>query len=105
MLEAFGWGFLAQSSLLVAGLVVCWITVPTKLVGILGGFGAGAMIAAVSFDLLPEAQEHRAAWQTGSGCWSASPSSCSPTASSSDASAPRAQEARWGSCRLGRRRS
>jgi zinc transporter, ZIP family len=65
VLEALGWGLIAQSSLLVAGLVVCWITVPTKLVGILGGFGAGAMIAAVSFDLLPEAQEHIAAWQTG----------------------------------------
>jgi zinc transporter ZupT len=55
MLEAFSWGFLAQSSLLLAGLLVCWVTVPTKVVGILGGFGAGAMIAAVSFDLLPEA--------------------------------------------------
>jgi zinc transporter, ZIP family len=65
VLEALGWGLLAQSSLLVAGLVVCWITVPTKLVGILGGFGAGAMIAAVSFDLLPEAQEHIEPWQTG----------------------------------------
>ena len=54
MLEAAGWGLLAQSSLLVAGLLVCWVTVPTKVVGILGGFGAGAMIAAVSFDLLPE---------------------------------------------------
>jgi ZIP family zinc transporter len=63
VLEAFGWGFLAQSSLLVAGLVVCWVTVPTKLVGILGGFGAGAMIAAVSFDLVPEAQEHISSWQ------------------------------------------
>lgn len=65
MLEAFGWGFLAQSSLLIAGLVVCWVTVPTRLVGILGGFGAGAMIAAVSFDLLPEAQVHIDPWQTG----------------------------------------
>jgi zinc transporter, ZIP family len=65
MLEALGWGLLAQSSLLVAGLVVCWVTVPTKLVGILGGFGAGAMIAAVSFDLLPEAQVHIDPWQTG----------------------------------------
>jgi zinc transporter, ZIP family len=65
MLEAFGWGFLAQSSLLVAGLLVCWITVPTRVVGILGGFGAGAMIAAVSFDLLPEAQVHIEPWQTG----------------------------------------
>ena len=65
MLEAFGWGFLAQSSLLLAGLLVCWVTVPTKVIGILGGFGAGAMIAAVSFDLLPEAQVHIKPWQTG----------------------------------------
>jgi zinc transporter, ZIP family len=65
MLEAFGWGLLAQASLLVAGLLVCWVTVPTKVVGILGGFGAGAMIAAVSFDLLPEAQAHIKPWQTG----------------------------------------
>jgi len=65
MLEAFGWGLLAQSSLLVAGLVVCWVKVPTKIVGILGGFGAGAMIAAVSFDLLPEAQDDIESWQTG----------------------------------------
>jgi ZIP family zinc transporter len=65
MLEAFGWGLLAQSSLLVAGLLVCWVTVPTKVVGVLGGFGAGAMIAAVSFDLLPEGQVHIEPWQTG----------------------------------------
>ena len=65
MLEALGWGLLAQSSLLLAGLVVCWVTVPTKLIGILGGFGAGAMIAAVSFDLLPEAQADLDSWQTG----------------------------------------
>ena len=65
LLEAFGWGFLAQSSLLVAGLIVCWVKVPTKLIGILGGYGAGAMIAAVSFDLLPEAETHIEAWQTG----------------------------------------
>jgi len=65
MLEAFGRGLLAQSSLLVAGLVVCWVTVPTKVIGVLGGFGAGAMIAAVSFDLLPEAEVHIELWQTG----------------------------------------
>jgi zinc transporter, ZIP family len=65
MLEAFGWGFLAQSSLLIAGIAVCWVTVPTRVVGILAGFGAGAMIAAVSFDLLPEAQIDIEPWQTG----------------------------------------
>jgi ZIP family zinc transporter len=65
MLEALGWGLLAQASLLLAGLIVCWVTVPTKVVGIMGGFGAGAMIAAVSFDLLPEATVHIEAWETG----------------------------------------
>ena len=65
MLEAFGWGLLSQLSLLLAGLAVCWVTVPTKVVGILGGFGAGAMIAAVSFDLLPEAMDDIEPWQTG----------------------------------------
>jgi zinc transporter, ZIP family len=56
MLEALGWGLLSQSSLLLAGLLVCWVTFPATLVGVLGGFGAGAMIAAVSFDLVPQAQ-------------------------------------------------
>jgi zinc transporter, ZIP family len=64
LLKAFGLGTLAQSSLLVAGLIVCWIKVPTKVVGILAGFGAGAMISAIAFDLVPEAQVHIDLWQT-----------------------------------------
>lgn len=55
MPEAFGLGLLAQSSLLLAGLLVCWVAVPRRLVGVLAGFGAGALIAAVSFDLIAEA--------------------------------------------------
>ena len=54
--EAFGLGILAQSSLLLAGLLVCWIAVPRRVVGALAGFGAGALIAAVSFDLIGEAE-------------------------------------------------
>ena len=64
LLKAFGLGTLAQASLLLAGLVVCWVKVPTRIVGILAGFGAGAMISAVAFDLLPEAEVHIAMWQT-----------------------------------------
>jgi zinc transporter ZupT len=45
--------------------VVGWVTVPARLVGILGGLGAGAMIPAVSLDLLPEAELHTHRWQTG----------------------------------------
>jgi ZIP family zinc transporter len=56
LLEAFGLGLIAQSSLFLAGLVVCWVTVPKRVVGILAGFGAGAMIAAIAFELIPEAE-------------------------------------------------
>lgn len=56
LVEAFALGLIAQSSLLVAGLAVCWITVPTRVVGVLAGFGAGAMIAAVAFDLVVQAE-------------------------------------------------
>ena len=56
MLKAFGLGAIAQSSLLLAGLLVFWVTVPRRVVGIMAGFGAGALLAAVSFDLIAEAE-------------------------------------------------
>ena len=64
MLQAFGLGALAQSSLLLAGLVACWVKVPRRVVGVLAGFGAGAMLAAISFDLVVEAEELEP-WQFG----------------------------------------
>jgi ZIP family zinc transporter len=64
LIKAFALGTLAQSSLLLAGLLVCWVKVPTKLVGIMAGFGAGAMISAIAFDLVPEAQVHIDLWET-----------------------------------------
>ena len=62
MLDAFTLGTLAQSSLLLAGLLVCWIDIPPRVVGVLAGFGAGALIAAVSFDLIGQA-EHLDNWE------------------------------------------
>ena len=63
MLEAFGLGLLGASSLLLAGLFACWVDVPARLVGILAGFGAGALIAAISFDLVVEAEDVLDRWQ------------------------------------------
>lgn len=51
MLAAIGWGGLAASSLLLGallGVVRAW---PDRLLGLVLAFGAGALIAAVSFDL------------------------------------------------------
>jgi zinc transporter, ZIP family len=63
VLEAFGLGLLGASSLLLAGLVACWLDVPRRLVGIMAGFGAGALIAAISTDLVVEAEDVLERWQ------------------------------------------
>ncbi|WP_234983240.1 ZIP family metal transporter [Demequina sp. NBRC 110053] len=44
-----------QSSLLLAGVIVCWVSFSRRFVGLAAGFGAGALVAAVAFDLIPEA--------------------------------------------------
>ena len=54
MFEALLVGGVSQSSLILSGLVVYWITVPTRVVGVFAGFGAGALISAVAFDLVAE---------------------------------------------------
>jgi zinc transporter, ZIP family len=56
VLNAFALGTLAQSSLLLSGLLAAWVTVPRRVVGVLAGLGAGAMLAAIAFDLVPEAE-------------------------------------------------
>jgi ZIP family zinc transporter len=56
MLEAFVIGSLAQSSLFLMGLLVYSLTLPTHVVGQMAGFGAGALLGAAAFQLVPEAQ-------------------------------------------------
>jgi ZIP family zinc transporter len=54
MASALAWGALAASSLILgAGIGLMW-TWPGRLVGAVLGFGAGALISAVSFDLAQE---------------------------------------------------
>lgn len=62
-LEAFALGGLAQSSLLLAGLAVYWVRPTVRVIGGLAGFGAGALISAIAFDLIPEA-EGLDSWET-----------------------------------------
>jgi zinc transporter, ZIP family len=54
MLEAFGWGAVAASSLLIGALVGLARPWPTRAIGLVLGFGAGALISAVSFELALE---------------------------------------------------
>ena len=48
---------LAQAVVLIlSGLVVYVVRVPPKVIGALAGFGAGALISAIAFDLIPEGE-------------------------------------------------
>ena len=54
MSAAVGWGALAASSLVIGALVGMARPWPSRLVGLVLAFGAGALISAVSFDLAQE---------------------------------------------------
>ena len=54
MLESFGWGLLAASSLVIGALLAFWIKLPIKVIGLIMAFGAGVLISAVAFDLVEE---------------------------------------------------
>ena len=64
VLFAFVLGAASQLSLVMSALAVFMVSFPKRLVGALAAFGAGALIAAVARDLLPEA--HRLSVLQGS---------------------------------------
>jgi ZIP family zinc transporter len=55
MLEATFWGVLSASSLLIGAVIALRWNVPSRIVGLVLGFGAGALISAVAFELVEEA--------------------------------------------------
>jgi zinc transporter, ZIP family len=55
--EALGWGALAASSLVIGALVGAARPWPERAVGLVLGFGAGALISAVSFELAQDGVE------------------------------------------------
>ena len=55
MLEAGLWGLVAASTLVIGALIGLYVPIPRKWVALAMGFGAGALISALSFDLTEEA--------------------------------------------------
>jgi ZIP family zinc transporter len=60
--QAIVLGGLAQSSLILSGLIVYRVRIGDRVIGALAGFGSGALISAVAFDLVPQG-ELLADWQ------------------------------------------
>ena len=56
MIQAAVIGALAQSALILSGLAVYVVRVPKRVVGGLAGYGAGALLGAIAFDLIPESE-------------------------------------------------
>jgi ZIP family zinc transporter len=55
MLNAFLWGLLATSSLVIGGMIASNFVLSKRFIGVIMGFGAGTLIAAVSYELIYEA--------------------------------------------------
>ena len=58
MLGALGWGALAASSVMIGALLGCLHAWPARPLGQLLGFGAGALISAISFELFDSGFQH-----------------------------------------------
>jgi zinc transporter, ZIP family len=56
MLGAILLGAGAQSALVLSGLAVYVVKVPRAVIGAFAGFGAGALISAIAFDLVPQGE-------------------------------------------------
>ena len=55
MLDALLWGLLATSSLILGGLIGCFVGIGKRTLGLVMAFGAGVLISAVSYELVFEA--------------------------------------------------
>jgi ZIP family zinc transporter len=55
MLNAFVWGLLATSSLLIGGMIASRFNLGKKTLGVIMAFGAGTLISAVAYELVFEA--------------------------------------------------
>jgi ZIP family zinc transporter len=67
MLEAILWGLAAASSLLIGAVLGVRLKIPSRVVGLILGFGAGALISAVSFELAEEGFRVGDPGSTGTG--------------------------------------
>ena len=55
--EAFFWGLVAGSSLVLGGLVALVVPIHRRVLGLIMGFGSGVLISAVAYDLVGEAAD------------------------------------------------
>lgn len=72
MWEAFGWGALGASSLIIGGLIAIYAPIGKRLLGLIMAFGVGVLISAVAFELVDEAFKGDTDWQATTGLFAGS---------------------------------
>jgi zinc transporter ZupT len=64
---SLGWGLLVGASLLAGALVAVGVRLPPRVAGTVTAFGGGVLLAAVAFELVPEADEDAGRALTAAG--------------------------------------
>jgi zinc transporter, ZIP family len=59
-----GWGLLVGGSLLLGAVVAVVLKLPERIAAVVTSFGGGILVAAVAFELVPEADAEAGAWIT-----------------------------------------
>ena len=71
--EAFFWGLVAGSSLLLGGVLALRVAIAPRTLGLVMGFGSGVLISAVAYELALEAFEASSGtWQVAGGLFAGS---------------------------------
>src|SRR5437868_388188 len=66
-LEAFLWGGLAGSAVLIGAVIGLYVRVPTRWIAAVMAFGAGVLISALAFELMDEAFQRGGFGSTAAG--------------------------------------
>jgi len=53
--NAFAWGLLSGSSLVLGGMLALWVPIGERALGLVMGFGSGVLLSAVAYELVAEA--------------------------------------------------
>ncbi|HLF42406.1 MAG TPA: hypothetical protein VJA46_02630 [Acidimicrobiia bacterium] len=107
MAEAFIWGLLGATSLVLGALIVFVHGLAKRSLGLIMGFGAGVLLSAVSFELLEEALTVPGDRERPSSVSSAVPSSStwvtplSPGSEGVAGRSHRALQSSWARCSTG----
>lgn len=65
--EAAGWGALVGASLVAGALVAAGLRLPARVAALATTFGGGLLLAALAFELVPDADERAGPWVTSVG--------------------------------------